>query len=76
MTERRFKTYKPGRGGWSEWVQPIMNGYMMKCCDCGLVHEMQFRALKQVSETNARGEWKAEPVKDGRVEFRVRRARK
>lgn len=29
--------------GWSDWVQPIESGYRMACCDCGLVHEMEFR---------------------------------
>jgi len=27
----------------NEWVQPIRTGYRMACCDCGLVHEMDFR---------------------------------
>jgi hypothetical protein len=26
-----------------EWVQPIRKGYKMRCCDCGLVHKMDFR---------------------------------
>lgn len=26
-----------------EWVQPIKRGYRMACCDCGLVHLMDFR---------------------------------
>ncbi len=25
-----------------EWVQPKMDGYYMKCCDCGLVHRLTF----------------------------------
>jgi len=29
--------------GWSRWVQPVENGYKMSCCDCGLVHTMDFR---------------------------------
>lgn len=29
--------------GWSRWVQPIEKGYKMSCCDCGLVHTMEFR---------------------------------
>lgn len=29
--------------GWTRWVQPIEQGYRMSCCDCGLVHEMDFR---------------------------------
>ena len=30
-----------------EWVQPVRNGYLMKCCDCGLVHKMDFRVQKR-----------------------------
>jgi len=26
-----------------EWVQPIEGGYKMECCDCGLVHKINFR---------------------------------
>ncbi len=28
-----------------EWVQPRRKGYKMKCCDCGLVHVMEFQLL-------------------------------
>jgi len=28
---------------WTRWVQPIKKGYRMKCCDCGLVHVVDFR---------------------------------
>lgn len=31
--------------GWSEWIRPLP-GYLMQCCDCGLIHEMQFSARK------------------------------
>lgn len=30
----------------NEWVQPITEGYKMSCCDCGLVHELDFRVEK------------------------------
>jgi len=26
-----------------EWIQPIRKGYKMSCCDCGLVHRVNFR---------------------------------
>jgi hypothetical protein len=29
----------------NEWVQPIMKGYKLACCDCGLVHEVDFRFI-------------------------------
>lgn len=30
-----------------EWVTPIRNGYKLGCCDCGLVHEIDFRVVKR-----------------------------
>jgi hypothetical protein len=29
--------------GWSRWVRPIEQGYKMACCDCGLVHTVNYR---------------------------------
>lgn len=29
-----------------EWVQPKRKKYLMKCCDCGLVHRLVFRLVK------------------------------
>lgn len=37
---KRFKKVKSG-----EWVQPVKRNYYMKCCDCGLVHRMNFRIV-------------------------------
>jgi len=28
-----------------EWVQPVMKGYKMACCDCGLVHTINFKIV-------------------------------
>ena len=25
-----------------EWVRPVRRGYKLACCDCGLVHRMDF----------------------------------
>lgn len=33
--------------GWSDWLQPMMKSYKMACCDCGLVHELEFKVIKQ-----------------------------
>ena len=30
-----------------EWVQPVKTGYLMECCDCGLVHRLDFRVVKR-----------------------------
>lgn len=29
-----------------EWVKPRMKGYLMKCCECGLVHKLNFKIIK------------------------------
>ena len=28
-----------------EWVRPVMKGYRMACCDCGLVHKIDFKVI-------------------------------
>lgn len=28
-----------------EWVQPRMKNYFMQCCDCGLIHRINFRVV-------------------------------
>ncbi len=38
MTRGRYKQVHAG-----EWVTPVMNGYKLMCCDCGLVHNFKFR---------------------------------
>lgn len=40
---KRFKVEVEQKNGWSRWVQPVRRGYLMSCCDCGLVHRMDFR---------------------------------
>lgn len=29
-----------------QWIKPRRKGYQMACCDCGLVHELQFKLIK------------------------------
>lgn len=35
------RKYPPVKSG--EWIQPRRRGYRMCCCDCGLVHALNFR---------------------------------
>jgi hypothetical protein len=58
------------KGDWSEWVNPYAEQYFIKCCDCGLVHEMQFKVAKY-----AEGD-ECEFVEDANLQtvFRARRA--
>lgn len=44
---------------WTAWVRPVRKGYKLACCDCGLVHDLDFRI---------RREWRGNVV-----EFRARR---
>ena len=58
---------------WSEWVCPDPKSYLMKCCDCGLVHEAQFGVVRYKSETDRED---CEPVEDPNLQavFRMRRS--
>lgn len=39
----RTRAYRPAADG--EWIQPVKRGYKMRCCDCGLVHVLNFRLV-------------------------------
>lgn len=44
-----YKKVKP-----NEWVQPVARNYKMACCDCGLVHNIDFRTHKGRIQLRAR----------------------
>lgn len=71
-----FITYHAGRGGWSPWVSPKMKGYKMKCCECGLVHEIEFKIVRFIGDPDSKGLTEIEPIKDKDVQviWRLRRA--
>jgi hypothetical protein len=48
-----------------QWVQPIRRGYKMACCDCGLVHVVDFRIRH--------GRIQLRAVRDARATGQVRR---
>lgn len=58
----KCKQMVAGENGWTVWIQPRRKNYHMQCCDCGLVHVMEFRLVK---------------TRDGRgyIQFRARRAK-
>jgi len=35
------KKYKQAKEG--KWIQPVQKGYGLCCCDCGLIHKIDFR---------------------------------
>lgn len=47
--------------GWSDWQFPTMTSYLMKCCDCGLVHEMDFQTLVKYQKLRGRN-FKVKPL--------------
>ena len=54
----RMPTEYENEDGWSDWIRPLPN-YRLACCDCGLVHKMDFQIV-------GRG-------KSAKVVFRARR---
>lgn len=42
----KFKEEKTKKGIWTDWIRPRTTNYHMECCDCGLVHTINFRAIK------------------------------
>ncbi len=67
------KPVKLAEGGWSEWQHPKMSGYRMQCCNCGMVHEVEFRVTRVVARK--RWGWKVIEAagKDFEIEMRMRR---
>ena len=57
--------------GWSEWVCPDPDDYLISCCDCGLVHQAQFRVAKYAPAPSEECEVVNDP--DLQAQFRMRR---
>jgi hypothetical protein len=49
---------------WSPWTTPAVK-YRLACCDCGLIHDMQFMVLLKGGQKLDR--------RKGQIKFRVRR---
>jgi hypothetical protein len=41
-----FKKVKP-----NDWQYPSIRVYKMQCCDCGLVHNMEFKVVRVTKKT-------------------------
>lgn len=37
-------------GEWTDWIRPVETGYKLACCDCSLVHNMDFRVNEDRAE--------------------------
>jgi hypothetical protein len=49
---------------YGEWTRPRMRDFREQCCDCGLIHRLDFRIVDDRKGTRRRGL---------RIEFRTRR---
>ncbi len=58
MTKKKIKLAQvhEGKNGWSEWIYPISKKYLLGCCDCGLVHEVEFKAFVETNQKRGRFE--------------------
>lgn len=70
----RMEPIEERENGWSDWLSPKMSGYRMACCDCGLVHELDF-SVARVVKTGDDGNDLVRPLdsKKNIVIFRARR---
>lgn len=70
----RYPKQTEGEDGWTGWIMPAAN-YRMACCDCSLVHDMQFEAVKEEPDENAPSGHSAvsEHIAGAKVIFRARR---
>ena len=57
-----------------EWVQPVPRGYKLRCCDCGLVHTIDFRVVKWAEGKRTKVQFRA--YRDQRATAAIRREAK
>jgi hypothetical protein len=71
----RFKQETAGENGWTDDIFPIMRGYKLACCDCGLVHDVEFDVyeVKRHHKDGIHFSAKKRRGKKWRVAMRVRR---
>ena len=70
----RIKKITAKKGGFCEWQYPIMKGYRMQCCDCGLIHKVEFKVIKIIKRFK-NGTWAMKELKskDYRIGLRMKR---
>jgi hypothetical protein len=59
-----------------EWIRPRMRDFREQCCDCGLIHRLDFRivdAAKGRSRPSSGSKQRSRPPSRLHVEFRTRR---
>jgi hypothetical protein len=69
----KFKQIEALEDGWSEWELPVMKGYKMACCDCGLVHNIDFKVVK--TQKLLDGSCETEEIEDDSLRVLIRAKR-
>jgi hypothetical protein len=64
MPKKKTEYYHVSNG---EWIAVTKRGYKEQCCDCGLVHKLNFRI-------NEKGDIEIQTTRDERATAAVRRA--
>lgn len=49
--------------GWTDWIEPRQKGYRLACCDCGLVHNLDFRIKNKMIQFKAQVNMRATGAK-------------
>jgi Zn-finger protein len=62
--------------GWSDWISPKMTGYLMQCCDCGLIHEIDFKVVRYIGERTEGGMQENVEIEDNDVQTLLRAKRR
>ena len=50
----KHRPVSTGADGWTRWKTPRDNAWRMSCCDCGLVHDLEFRIMNGIIEFRAK----------------------
>lgn len=57
--------------GWSDWFYPEMEGYEMACCDCWLIHKVQFIVVERTA-TKKDGQFVPRTVRNKKLQVGMR----
>jgi hypothetical protein len=68
-----MKKIQAKQDGWCNWQMPEMKRYRMGCCDCGLVHDFEFKVIKTKDHKNGNFEQLEECGSEFRVIMKAKR---
>ena len=51
----RYTAHKIDADGWTIWINPaVPMEHKIVCCDCGLIHDIEFRVVENAVQFRAR----------------------